>query len=91
VPGNPWIICTCWLAEYHIAAAQTIEELHRGRQLLEWVVKHASPSGMLAEQMHPLTGEPLSIAPLTWSHAAYCTAVDRYVAKYHLLTAPPQN
>jgi GH15 family glucan-1,4-alpha-glucosidase len=29
----------------------------------------------MAEQIHPETGDPISVAPLTWSHAAYVSAV----------------
>ena len=31
--------------------------------------KGALPSGVLAEQMDPETGHPLSATPLAWSHA----------------------
>ena len=31
---------------------------------------------------YPHTGEPLSVSPLTWSHAALVTAVLRYRAKW---------
>ena len=44
---------------------------------LEWTAAHALPSGVLAEQIHPVTGEPLSVAPLTWSHATVIGAVMR--------------
>lgn len=27
VPGNPWLICTLWLAQYRIARARTVTEL----------------------------------------------------------------
>ena len=71
VPGNPWFICTCWLAEYHIAAAETLDELHAAPDWLEWAAHHALPRGVLAEQLNPYTGAPLSVSPLTWSHAEY--------------------
>ena len=31
------------------------------------------------EQLHPHTGEPLSVSPLTWSHAAFITTTLRYL------------
>jgi GH15 family glucan-1,4-alpha-glucosidase len=34
---------------------------------------------MLAEKIHPYTGEPLSVSPLTWSHAAFVTALQVYL------------
>ncbi len=81
VAGNPWFVATLWLAEYYIETAQRIEDLQKPLQLLQWCVAHALPSGVLAEQVHPLTGEPLSVSPLTWSHAAYVGAVQRYARR----------
>lgn len=88
VPGNPWFICTLWLANWHIARAQTVPELARARELLEWVAAHALPSGVLAEQIHPYTGEPLSVSPLTWSHATFVESVHRYLARLRALAHP---
>jgi GH15 family glucan-1,4-alpha-glucosidase len=45
---------------------------------LEWVERHASVAGLLPEQVNPFTGGPLSVAPLTWSHAAYVDVCLRY-------------
>ncbi len=81
VPGNPWFICTLWLAQYKIKAAKKSSELESAKSILEWAVKHASPTGFLSEQLHPTTGEQLSVSPLTWSHAAFVETVFRYVAK----------
>jgi GH15 family glucan-1,4-alpha-glucosidase len=78
VPGNPWFISTLWLAEWYIATAHTLDDLERPRALLEWCRTKALPSGVLAEQVHPFTGEPLSVSPLTWSHAAFVSAVQHY-------------
>jgi GH15 family glucan-1,4-alpha-glucosidase len=83
VPGNPWFICSCWLAEYVIARAQTLDELHQALPLLEWVRARALPSGVLAEQMDPYTD-----SPLTWSHAEYVSAMRWYAGKYHRLMPP---
>ncbi|TMD46487.1 MAG: glycoside hydrolase family 15 protein [Chloroflexi bacterium] len=81
--GNPWFICTLWLAQYKIACASTIEELHEALPLLEWALKHALPSGVMAEQVNPFTSEPLSVSPLTWSHAEFVLTVRWYIGKYH--------
>jgi len=54
------------------------EDLPRPREILEWVTEHALPSGDLAEQLHPYTGEPLSVSPLTWSPAEYVKTVLDY-------------
>lgn len=85
VPGNPWFICTLWWAQYLLARARSAEELKAPLQLLEWVADHALPSGILAEQVHPYTGEPISVSPLTWSHAAFVSAVFDYLGKCHAL------
>lgn len=80
VPGNPWFICTLWLADWYAARARTAADLVRARELLEWVCEHALPSGVLAEQVHPYTGQPMSVSPLTWSHAAFVESVNQYLA-----------
>jgi GH15 family glucan-1,4-alpha-glucosidase len=85
-PGNPWIICTLWLAQWYIAKAQDTAELDKAVQLLQWVNRHAIRTGVLSEQLHPLTGEPVSVAPLTWSHATFVATVCDYVEKYKELT-----
>jgi GH15 family glucan-1,4-alpha-glucosidase len=82
VPGNPWFICSCWVAEYLIAKAQNLDELHRAIPLLEWVCRRALPSGVLAEQINPYTDEPLSVSPLTWSHSEFVSAVRWYAGKH---------
>ncbi len=87
VPGNPWFICTLWLADYRIAAAKTLEELESAVELLEWVVARALPSGVLAEQVDPLTGAPLSVSPLTWSHSTVVATVMAYLRKLEALIA----
>ncbi len=81
VPGNPWFVCTAWLAQWYIARARTVDELKPAREILEWIVSRALPSGVLAEQVHPYSDQPLSVSPLTWSHAEYSTAVLDYVDK----------
>ncbi len=80
-PGNPWFICTLWLADYLALKATSEEELKEPVALLEWVADHARPSGVLAEQVHPNTGAPLSVSPLTWSHATFIAAVQRIIRK----------
>jgi GH15 family glucan-1,4-alpha-glucosidase len=53
---------------------------------LQWVQSHALPSGVLAEQINPYTHEPLSVSPLTWSHAEYAGAIRWYIGRYQHLT-----
>jgi len=59
--GNPWIICTLWLAQYEIEAATTVEELERACPYLDWVTAHAQPSGVLPEQSHLCEGTARSV------------------------------
>lgn len=86
VPGNPWFICTLWLADYKIALAQTADDLRAALDLLRWAVRRALPSGVLAEQVHPLTGAPLSVSPLTWSHATFVSTVVSYLRRLESMT-----
>ncbi len=85
VPGNPWFITTLWLAEYYIALANNVQELAAAKEIFEWVAKNALDTGLLAEQMNPYSGEPLSVAPLTWSHAGYVIAINKYLEKLDAL------
>jgi len=79
VPGNPWFISTLWLADYFLEKADQEKGLPRALELLNWVAEHALPSGVLSEQLHPHTGEPLSVCPLTWSHSAFLSTTLRYL------------
>lgn len=83
VPGNPWIICTLWLAEYEIERAGSPADLRPAMDLMEWATQRALPTGVLPEQVDPFTGEPLSVAPLTWSHAEYVYVVMAYLRRLH--------
>jgi glucoamylase len=89
VPGNPWFVCTMWLARYQLQQARTLEDLAPGLKLLEWAARRALPSGTMAEQLHPYTGEPLSVSPLTWSHAEYVRAVQEYLERHSRLNLCP--
>ena len=89
VPGNPWFISTLWVARYHLLKAKTPDDLGRGRELIEWAAKRALPSGAMAEQLHPYTGAPLSVSPLTWSHAAYVRTVREYIDRSGRLNTCP--
>ncbi len=79
--GNPWVITTLWYAEYLTARAKSDHDLDRVRDIFTWVVRHAQPSGVLSEQLHPHTGLQVGATPLTWAHAAYVQAVLRYLEK----------
>ncbi len=85
VPGNPWFICTLWLADYKIHTANTKGELQQAHPIFEWTAAHALESGVLAEQVNPYTNEPISVSPLTWSHATVCSTVVKYLEKLEQL------
>lgn len=79
VPGNPWILCTLWLAEHVIAKATSTDSLQRALDLVRWARARATPSMILPEQIDPYDGQPLSVAPLTWSHAQVISIVHGYL------------
>ncbi len=79
--GNAWFICTLWLADYRIAVAKKKADLKGVIEILEWTTKNALASGVLAEQLHPETGEPVSVSPLTWSHSTFLATVINYLNK----------
>lgn len=87
--GNPWFVTTLWLAQYHIAIAADQRELEKAIAILDWVADHALPSGVLAEQIDPVTHEPLSVAPLTWSHASFVATVQQYLNRLVSLQTCP--
>jgi glucoamylase len=53
---------------------------------MEWAAARAFESGVLAEQFHPYTGQPIGVSPLTWSHATFVVVVLEYLAKLQELT-----
>jgi len=69
VPGNPWPVATAWYALSGVRLGLL------GRQdlarHLEWFRAVAQESGTMPEQVSAVTGEPLSVSPLAWSHAMY--------------------
>ena len=86
VPGNPWFISTLWLAQWYIAKATVPEDLKEPYRLIEWTANRTLDSGVMAEQVHPFSNEPLSVSPLTWSHATYVAAIHQYNNKARELT-----
>lgn len=78
--GNWWVICSLWLAQYHIETDQP-EEVWR---ILDWVRDHAGTTGILPEQLSPVDESFVSVAPLTWSHAEYiATLLDTLTEDNH--------
>ncbi len=75
VPGNPWFLCTMWLAQWQILKAKCESDLEKPTALLRWCMDHSLESGVLAEQINPFSGAPISVSPLTWSHATFVATV----------------
>lgn len=63
--GNPWIVCTMWLAQYYLAADRPDD----AKALVDWACARAMESGALSEQFDPETGFAIGVTPLVWSHA----------------------
>lgn len=91
LPGNPWFICTLWLARWLIARADGPGGLDEALKLLEWAVRHSQPSGVMAEQIHPFTGSSVSVSPLAWSHAEFVIAVCEYLQKRREMASAEEN
>ncbi|HAI98399.1 TPA: glycoside hydrolase family 15 [Candidatus Peribacteria bacterium] len=89
VPGNPWVITTLWNAQWDIVRAQSPSELDAPRRALEWVQKYATETGILPEQFNAFTGEHLSVAPLTWSHATFIETFLQFLEREKELRNDP--
>jgi GH15 family glucan-1,4-alpha-glucosidase len=85
-PGNPWFITTIWYGKWLIAKAESVDDLVEARDIIQWVVERTTGSGLLPEQLHPYSGEPLSVSPLTWSHSSFIDIINDYIAKYDELS-----
>lgn len=71
ITGNYWFIASMWLAQYYIENNQSDEAM----KIMDWVKGSALETGMMSEQIDPVTGEIISPAPLTWTHAEYITTL----------------
>ena len=89
-PGNPWIPCTLWIAQYRIKAAHSVADLQAAEDILDWTARQARPSGLLPEQLDPLGREAVSVCPLSWSHAEFIITVRDYLEKRQQVMALPQ-
>jgi GH15 family glucan-1,4-alpha-glucosidase len=82
VQGNPWPVCTLWLARWYCRTAESMTDLNKSLDLLTWVARTAMPSGLLAEQLNPFDARPISVSPLTWCHAEFVLAAVEYMDAY---------
>lgn len=73
VTGNWWYITTLWQAQYDIEKGNT----DNATSILRWIHAHMLSTGMMGEQIDPVTDEVIAPVPLTWSHAEYLgTLID---------------
>lgn len=71
VTGNWWFIASMWMAQYFLET----DNQPRAMEILAWVRDSATTTGILSEQMDPVTRESVSVAPLTWSQAEYVSTL----------------
>ena len=71
VTGNYWFVTSLWLAQYCIDTGNSA----KATEILDWTKSHSLNTGMMAEQLDPVTNEIISPAPLTWSHAEYISTL----------------
>lgn len=71
VTGNYWFITSMWLAQYDADTGH----LDKTFEILDWVKAHALSTGMMAEQLDPVTDQIISPAPLTWTQAEYVSTL----------------
>lgn len=72
--GNPWIITTLWVAQYHIATGDTLS----AEKLIDWVMARRNSTGILPEQIKSSDLSHASASPLVWSHAELVITLVQY-------------
>lgn len=77
VSGNFWFISSLWMAQYCIDSG----DLDKANEILNWVKARALSTGIMSEQIDPITDEIVSPAPLTWTHAEYLSTLLNLVNK----------
>ena len=73
--GNPpaFLICSFWL----VSAFAIVGEMQRARDLMERLLRIASPLGLYAEEFDSETGRHLGNFPQAFSHLALIEAAAR--------------
>ncbi len=69
--GNPWFLTTLAFAEYYYR----LGNLNEGDRYLDRVRYHVDERGHMSEQMDRSNGFMLSAVDLSWSYAAFLTAI----------------
>ena len=70
-----FVICSFWL----VSALAIVGEMQRARDLMERLLRIASPLGLYAEEFEPDTGRHLGNFPQAFSHLALIDAASRIV------------
>ena len=70
-----FLICSFWL----VSALATVGQLQRARDLMERLLREASPLGLYAEEFDAATGRHLGNFPQAFSHLALIEAAARIV------------
>jgi GH15 family glucan-1,4-alpha-glucosidase len=71
ITGNYWPIVSLWLAQYNADEGN----IDKTFETLDWVRSHALSTGMMAEQIDPVTDTTISPVPLTWTQAEYLSTL----------------
>jgi alpha,alpha-trehalase len=79
-----FVICSFWL----VSALCEIGELERARSLCERLLGYASPLGLYAEEIDPLTGRHLGNFPQAFTHLALINAVLHVIRAESDVAAP---
>lgn len=79
-----FLICSFWL----VSALVEIGELRRARELCERLLGYASPLGLYAEEIDPLTGRHLGNFPQAFTHLALINAVMHVIRADEAQTFP---
>lgn len=75
-PGNPWIVCSLWLAQLYLERG----DVTKAEELIRWSLSCSLKSGVLPEQVDPEDRAPIGVAPLVWSHAEFLRTVLLHAA-----------
>jgi len=75
LPGNPWFLSTMWRGRLALKQG----DFEFAKKILLFVMSHFDSTGLISEQIDPLTGFCYGIKPLTWSHAEYILFVKSFV------------
>jgi GH15 family glucan-1,4-alpha-glucosidase len=85
-----FLICSFWL----VSALVEIGELTRARGLCERLLGYASPLGLYAEEIDPVTGRHLGNFPQAFTHLALINAVMHIIRAdeaQNVPNGPPAN